>query len=446
MPDRIFRYDIAFLLFYVLATVYFFYPGMLSPDSVSFFKQARSGQINDWQSPFLITSVGYLDRIIAGPILPLVFQTSTLAVALYLLATSIYPQRALGRAAIYAVLILPPVWGLIGVIWADNWMHATLMLAFAVGIMGGSHPDRVKGYLLLVVASILFVAAVGLRHNAVAATPPLFAVIALLAGIRYRWVPMVIVVATVGSLTASSYLNSTLATRHMDLTQILFAYDLAGTSIEKGEILFSDRYPSIVPDVPSLDKVRENFGSGKNYVCIFRVCKKTEPFATRSDSENDIAELRADWLRAITSSTSSYLDHRMRMAKYVLGLDGGPLWYPGPALIMHKNNLGFEFSDNSLRRAYRGFLSIFLPTPLYSQAIFLLVAIGSFIVAFVSYICYSTSRFMVAAGLLASGILYEIGVIGAAVTPDFRYSLWLDITCWIGTSILIIAPSSKRIS
>src|SRR6185369_15247028 len=90
-------------------TLWAFYPGMLSSDSIASLGEGRSGIIYDQNSPVMSFLLGALDQIISGTGLMLILQVSVFWSSIALLWRAVYQRSFLGGLAIVLFPFLPQI-------------------------------------------------------------------------------------------------------------------------------------------------------------------------------------------------------------------------------------------------------------------------------------------------------------------------------------------------
>ncbi len=99
----------SYILFFglPLAFLFFFYPGQLSPDSLSIYAQAQAHQYSDHHPPLMGYLWHYLDLIVKGPLLMYLINLGLIWSALYILAFKILTPPQKSKLLHYYVLCIP---------------------------------------------------------------------------------------------------------------------------------------------------------------------------------------------------------------------------------------------------------------------------------------------------------------------------------------------------
>ena len=155
-------------------TLYIFYPGILTFDSLYIYKDMAKATYGDWQSPAMMALWSLID-----PIAPGSGSMLMLTVALYWLAFAILALGIARHSPRLALLVpplamLPPAFVLLGVIWRDILFGVSWLLAAAL-VFALFDRRGVLRVTVQAVALVLFAFGVLLRPNALAAAPLLAA-------------------------------------------------------------------------------------------------------------------------------------------------------------------------------------------------------------------------------------------------------------------------------
>src|SRR3974390_3609227 len=158
-------------------TLYVFYPGILTCDSLYIYKDIAKRAFGDWQSPVLMGLWMLVDPIAPGP-----GSIFLLTATLYLSAFAIIALGVARHSPQLALLVpvfgmMPPAFVLVGVIWRDilfgvSWLFAAgLVFLFYDRDWKARVPVQIWHFALLAFGVLL-------RPNALAAAPVLLAYLA----------------------------------------------------------------------------------------------------------------------------------------------------------------------------------------------------------------------------------------------------------------------------
>jgi len=285
-------------------------------------------------------------------------------------------------------------------------------------------------------AACLFVA-VAVRYNAALALVPItIAAARLHAGPRWR--------ATVAGLAAAVALWTAATAANRALTReethpwyrSLAMLDLAGTIRHAGPLSDAELEAELagVPlhvthDLQRSARAERNWhdwwsataGDGRLF----------EP--PRSPAER--AAVARAWWRLVRDHPIAWVEHRAGVFGVALGLGASP---PPGGVVHHyftldeqRTNLRFDATRSIVQRGLGGAFDALARTPLYRPILYLVLAL----------VVLARPRWRRGAGvLLASGLLYELGLLVAAPSPDYRYSHWM-ITCAVVAAVGALASA-----
>ena len=305
------------------ATVVFLYPGFMSRDSGDQLHEARTGLVTD-HHPVLMALIWRLaDRIVPGPIGMLVLISGIYWAGLAGIFWGL-PGPLIARAiGLLAVGFFPPSFNCVAAIWKDPFMHA-VMLAGVACVVAPISRARWPRHL---VALLLFVFAIGLRHNAAAAVWPL--VILLLIDLpalvgRPRWLRLGLAggASLVLTLALTVGLKQTLAplARPEHFWQETPAFDLAGISLNAGTVVIDQDTGLLTPGM-GLEEIRQQYRPDYQihlYYCAVFVPDRCVFVFNRLDDPVRLSKLTRNWLRAVRKYPGAYLAHRSQMAARIL--------------------------------------------------------------------------------------------------------------------------------
>ena len=160
-----------------------FYPGYMSPDSISHLEQATGvAHLTDWHPPVMTRLWGFLIRVTGHISSMLIFQLMLLVAAMFMLSIIVYrhTRNRVWALSIYMILLLPNIVNIAGVIWKDVQMAFSLTLAVLLIwfiISSKKSLGRVAMYGIVGLTLLLILYAGILRHNALFAVLPILFVL-----------------------------------------------------------------------------------------------------------------------------------------------------------------------------------------------------------------------------------------------------------------------------
>jgi len=414
---------------WLLFVVYCF-PGYMSYDSGDQLEQARGLRpMTIWHPPVMSILWRVCDWIIAGPFLMLVIQSVTLMAGMYLILRRAFSDRA---AAIATVLILlsPPVICNMGVIWKDSQMAGFLMLGIAL-MMRQTRWAMAGGCALLWLATTQ-------RHNALAATFPIFVLLFVWKDGMARWKRYALAVGVWLALTLSTMaVNNALVEAHEDVFASLALNDIVGIiKFERGYT--DDQLRAETPGVPWRfeDRLVERSLEVYNPTMTWLdTCEATGVFVYPTTAEQSAA-VRAAWKRMILAHPAAYLKHRWKtfLAELrVIRRKAFYLWWGFVDDPTRGDKLHHDAIHTPIQTAWMDMQVALVNTPLYWAWVYFLAGIA---------LIWPLRRDRIALSVLLSGVLCEGFLFIVAPAIDYRYSHWM-VTCTIVAAVYYIGARRR---
>lgn len=221
-------------------TIWAYYPGLLSFDSLWQLNQARDGFYNDHHPPVMAWLWHGLDRVLPGPGGMLLLQAGVFWFANAVLWLELTPSIFAGLGVL-AFGLLPPVFGLLGTIWKDVQMGVALFAAFAL-LLGLARRGRRVGLLAVALGLLWYAAAV--RINGILAAAPLLWLWVRVGfpSVSGRRALLATLALTASVFASGQYVNARLTDRQDHSSQEFEAHDLVGLSLANGVSLFPEAY------------------------------------------------------------------------------------------------------------------------------------------------------------------------------------------------------------
>jgi hypothetical protein len=409
-------------------TIWAFYPGFMSLDSIGNLTDGRNGSFSDINSPLMSYLWGIFDRIVSGPALMLMAQNAVFwsGAAVFWHATREKSVR-LGLCLILFAL-LPQIFSQLPVIWKDVGLGACLFFSASLVYLA----DKTKNKIALF-ASILFLFyAYAARLNALPAVLPL----AIWSGIVFcrlfeiKKRKFLIGVVYFVALSAAVYFVNWRLTegRTVYPFQQIYLYDLAAISVEKNEAMFPEYV--LQGENFSLEKVKARYNERSVADLIFEnVPEKGDlPVLKLSPNAGEISVLRAKWLAAISENPSAYLKHRGRVFAQLTGLSRSatrPFWDLGfstnPPEFQREANFGGKF----LMKYFAVFSRPFSQTFFFRAFLWLVLC---------AYFLYRAARkkfegdWEIVFVLSISCLLFTFAYFPTTPSTEFRYLFWSAIS------------------
>jgi hypothetical protein len=410
-----------------LLAVLYAYPGYMNWDSADQLRWAREQNWDDWHPPLMSRYWRIVEHVIHGPFGMLVIQMTVFLLALYgLLRQRFRPRTAAWTAA--ALLLFPPILTPMAVVWKDAQMAAWL-LAGTAALLRPSWAWRGVGLVLLVLAG-------GVRDNAFTALPSLCLLFAARAGVRHKLAIVGASLAIFFSVTAASFLvNKAITDVHSYAWYKGTAiHDLAGALCLE-EPMSDEQVEQALQGIPTL--IHKDLQAN--------LCKDYDPrwwfpltfgdndfFKQFPDAEDRRARKHA-WYRILRQHTSTYLSHRWRVFRELLGLTDDRTNEPVcQTFAANEDQLRLVHHDATLStyQALLGNSFVKLSSTILFQPWAYLV--GCFVLMI--YALFKRDRLVLA--LVTSGVTYELAYFVAAPGPAYRYSHWMIVCCCLGIAFV----------
>lgn len=420
-----------------------FYPGGMSIDSFEHLLQARSGVLGDWHPPFIAWLWRGADAVLRGPLLMVIAQFGVFLLALRAFAKAALPGS--GKWFTLATLCVPPIAGILGVVWKDIWTSGLLLLAGAwlLDFEMRRAPVRAGQWICggaALLGALLF------RHNAVFAVLPLVAIAVWQRradGRRWRALASAagVTAAVVAGLVATAAgINRSLTDYHQFPQQSLFIFDLAGVAVRNGRTDLLDAAAGQLPkvlrgrDSIPLDALRAHY-TPRTWTPL--ALEAGSPLAmTHSATEVDV--LATVWFRALREQPMAYLRHRAAVFRQVIGAHREPLLAPvyfaipenSPDHAMVSRNFRIDADASPLQLRLRTAFTTMATWTLYRPWLWL--GLNLLVVAVAVW-----ARRPAAAAIALSGLCYELALFFIAPSADYRYSHWLILATWAALGALV---------
>lgn len=414
-----------------------FYPGYMSPDSISHLEQATGvAHLTDWHPPVMTRLWGLLIGVTGHISSMLIFQLVLLVAAMFMLSILVY-RHTRNRAwalSVYIIILLPNIVNIAGVIWKDVQMAFSLTLAVLLiwFIVSSKKPlGRVATYGIVGLALLLIIYAGMLRYNALfAVLPILFVLPSLLTKRLYAW--------------------SGLACMAAGLIVTIGATAVINQPSEKTHPITAVQLDDIV-HVANFD--REHHGRWSMYKKIHDTCRdKTKDImnsyiicttaAQREALKNEHQGVFNDWLLTIIRHPIKYVSYRL--ATFSIFLFPQPermyIFQPG----IEQNQVGAavknEYAISGLAAYVKGGAQTNIPM-IFQPWLYLVILM--FIYYKSGRIREQVQRHFIRAVAL-SGLIYIVAYFPMAVAVDYRYIYWSVFATTLSGLFTIILSRPKK--
>lgn len=414
-----------------------FYPGYMSPDSISHLEQATGvAHLTDWHPPVMTRLWGFLIRVTGHISSMLIFQLMLLVAAMFMLSIIVYrhTRNRVWALSIYMILLLPNIVNIAGVIWKDVQMAFSLTLAVLLIwfiISSKKSLGRVAMYGIVGLTLLLILYAGILRHNALFAVLPILFVLPSL-------------------LTKRLHVWSGLACMAAGLIVTIGATAVINQPSEKTHPITAVQLDDIV-HVANLD--REHHGRWSMYKKIHDTCRdKTKDImnsyiicttaAQREALKNEHQGVFNDWLLTIIRHPIKYVSYRL--ATFSIFLFPQPermyIFQPG----IEQNQVGVavknEYAISGLAAYVKGGAQTNIPM-IFQPWLYLVILM--FIYYKSGRIREQVQRHFIRAVAL-SGLIYIVAYFPMAVAVDYRYIYWSVFATILSGLFTIILSRPKK--
>lgn len=417
--------------------VIIFYPGYMSPDSISHLEQATGvTHLTDWHPPVMTRLWGLLIGVTGHISSMLIFQLVLLVAAMFMLSILVY-RHTRNRAwalSVYVIVLLPNIMNIAGVIWKDVQMAFSLTLAILLIwfiITSKKSLGRIAMCGIVGLALLLILYAGILRHNALfAVLPILFVLPSLLTKRPHAW--------------------SGLASVIIGLVVTIGAIIVINQPSEKTHPITAVQLDDIV-HVANLDG--EHHGRWSMYKKIHGTCRdKTKDImnsyiicttaSQREALKNEHQGVFNDWLSTIIRHPIRYASYRL--ATFSIFLFPQPermyIFQPG----IEQNQVGAavknEYAISGLAAYVKGGAQANIPL-IFQPWLYLAVLV--FIYYKSGRIREQVQRHFIRAVAL-SGLIYIVAYVPMAVAVDYRYMYWSVFATMVSGLFTIILSQPKK--
>ena len=416
--------------------VVIFYPGYMSPDSISHLEQATGvAHLTDWHPPVMTRLWGFLIGVTGHISSMLIFQLVLLVTAMFVLSSLVY-RHTRNRAwalSTYMIVLLPNIVNIAGVIWKDVQMAFSLTLAVLLIwfiISSKKSLGRVATYGIVGLALLLIIYAGMLRYNALFAVLPILFVLPSLLTKRFHvWSGLAsVIIGLVVTIGVTAVINQPSEKTHpitaVQLDDIVHVANLDGEHHGRWSM-----YKKIHDTCR--DKTKDIMNS-------YIICTKA---AQREALKNEHQGVFNDWLLTIIRHPIKYVSYRL--ATFSIFIFPQPermyIFQPG----IEQNQVGAavknEYAISGLAAYVKGGAQANIP--LIFQP-WLYVAVLVFIYYTSRRIREQVRRHFIRAVAL-SGLIYIVAYFPVAVAVDYRYIYWSVFATILSGLFTIILSRSK---
>lgn len=420
-----FGYFLCVLFFGIV--VISFYPGMMSPDSITNLSDGKNGIFYDLNSPVMSFVWGKFDNLIEGPALMFIFQN-----LLFWSGCAIFWRTAKEKSFKLAILLilfafLPQVISQLTTVWKDVAMGASLFLAVALVY----HAKVFNSKFSLLLSPLFLFYGYAARLNALPAVLPLaiwsgFIFCRMFEIRKQKFVSAFIGIAYFCLLSAAVYLAIYSLTDWKTVYpfQQNYLYDLAAISKAKNEALFPEYI--LKSENFSLETLKSRYNERSVNDLIFdNVPNQGDKAVLNFTTEPEqIDALKLKWRKTVSENSTIYLRHRLTVFAQFIGLKKAitrPYWEIGfassPPEFRGDENVGYKV----LMKYFSAFRRPFSQTFFFRAFVWLILC---------SYFAYHAIKrklkddWDIVFALSMSCLLFTFAYFPATPSTEFRYLFW----------------------
>lgn len=425
-------------------TIWAFYPGFMSPDSIGNLTDGRNGVFSDINSPLMSYLWGIFDRIVAGPALMLILQTAVFWSGCAVFWHMTHKKSFWLGLCLILFALMPQILSQLPVIWKDVGLGAALFFASALIYSA----DKTKSKIALFASPVFLFYGYAARLNALPAILPL----ALWSGFIFcrvfeikgkKFLPIFVGVLYFVALSLTVYFVNWNLTDGKTVYpfQQVYLYDLAAISKERDEAMFPEYV--LKGENFSMETLKSRYRERSVSDLIFENVPSQGdlPVLRLSSDAEQITALRGKWFETVSENPSAYLKHRGRVFAQLTGFSRSvtrPFWDLG----FSGNPTEFRREENFGARALMKYFSLFqrpFPQTFFFRAFLWLLLCAYFLYRAIKNKLEGDWEIVFV--LSTSCLLFTFAYFPTTPSTEFRYLFWSAISSAIvivwGTYLLI---------
>ena len=400
-----------------------YYPGLLSPDALSIYRQATSFSFSDWHAPMMGLLWALLDRLTHGPQGMLALLLTLYWGALFVLTVAASRINRLIAPAMLVLGFMPFTINFAGTLWVDvllatSWLMCSA-LAFSAYIRG-----RPISMVRAAMSWLFFLVGAWSRPNTLFAAIPLGLYLFRPRGVSRALQRTALVAMVAAGIWCGNWVMSYLVL-HAERTypiHSIVTFDLAGISHFSGINYLPSTWSA--DETAKITKSCYTPQSWNEYA--YGDCRFVRDRLRNEGLWGSMALWRA-WIAAVSREPTAYLQHRwahflyfMTTVEYVLheGNDAGEIYRR-----VHEN-FGFEILREYILRATQ----LWMFRPIFWFAL----ACASFVMS--RHLPERSHRFVTTLAL--SSLIYLATYFFVGVASNFRYAYWAVLATGAASVIL----------
>lgn len=414
-----------------------FYPGYMSPDSISHLEQATGvAHLTDWHPPVITRLWGLLIGVTGHISSMLIFQLVLLVTAMFVLSILVHKhtRNRTWAFSTYMILLLPNIVNIAGVIWKDVQMSFSLTLAVMLIwfiISSKKTLGRTVKYGIVGLTLLLILYAGMLRYNALFAVLPILFVLPRLFTKRFPvWSGLVCAIGGLLVTIGATVVINQPSEKTYPITAVQLD-DIVHVANFDGE--YHGRWDMY-------KKIRDNCrNTTKDIMNSYIVCTTA---AQREVLKNEHQGVFSDWLSTIIKHPIKYASYRL--ATFSIFIFPQPermyIFQPG----IEQNQVGAavknEYAISGLVAYVKGGAQANIPL-IFQPWLYLAV---------LAFIYYKSGRIReqvqrrFTRAVALSGLIYIVAYFPMAVAVDYRYIYWSVFATILSGLFTIILSRPKK--
>jgi hypothetical protein len=412
-----------------------FYPGFMSQDSFNQYFQALTGNFNDHHPVIMAVLWGELLKVLSGPVLMLLLQTTLywMAFAILYLKSNKYAKRNWILYLAFAPFLL----SLLGVIWKDIQFATGILLIFATSLNRPKFRNKLSHYLILLSETLLLVYVANVRANSWAVIP--FIVYLWVRSYKpspgkFRTATLALVISLAFFLFGQFFTTSIVHAKQTNITNDYVVDGLFYFSVkEKTSLIPGVKYEDIV--ICSQADIAGMKLNGRFFCLNMTGRYDTSLMNPKVLNKTLIEKISADPISFAKFKVSAFSEFQGTFWE-----KNYYYWHVG----IEKNDLGISHKNNFFTLGIKNISDLTATVfPFAFAPIFWLWA--SIIMVSLSWRKRKVEFGHVSLILALSGFLYNFQNILAAGGPDFRYFYWSAIATCISFITLSFSQSKSLV-
>jgi hypothetical protein len=394
------------------------YPGYMSTDSILQLYTVRSGDFSDY-SPMMTAVWSTLEWVIAGPFPMLALQSGLFIFGAWaILATRLTPRVAAVTASL--VLLFPPVFSTMAVIWPEPLMAGALLAATGAALQGTKRWTAAAACFALLACACHPAAFIAVFAVLLALLPPQAwwrrAVVGLGAAIA-------IMLLALGANELATVVETHTHEQNLQMLDIVGTLRRAKVK-DEAALRRAVEGMSVASDADLVPRMGASASATSPYSLWHGDTRVFDPIAT--DEQADATH--AAWRRVIREHPGAYLSHRWAIWRAMLKgraqvFDN----FGSPDLLapLHHRAIPSDW-EKGVQKIVHGFAK----TPLFWPWIYLVL--GALAIFF-------ARKLPLFRNIAIAGIAYQLAVLFTAPSTEYRYAHWLVVAVTLAVAGLAIS-------